>query len=217
MVVYNQGNNICLAINIVYAYLLNFIDKYKDRFNKQQNRGLYNLKLYFEISLPLGKHTTSKLEFFKKIDDPTYNNQIDFFEKDFDYIEEMKIEAENIRRNIKKYEIEKIDENKFFIEPENTYKKYELVKYYDKAYKTCLLLNKSFDDEMKKEFEDIINKTKNAFYMAYRMCRKLKDYEKVYPYKGDKDMWLKDQKMTTIIKSAKRFKKIREENFKRRK
>lgn len=211
------NNNICTALNNLYSNLLSFIDMFS--FNEQQEKIIQNIKFNLELALPRGKFVTSKLEEFKRKDDPTYNNQSDFFQKDKSYIEEMIIEAEKLKNSYKDYKIKNIDENEFFNEINSDgLKKYQLIKNYEEVYNLALILNDTLNEEQKSKFEEVIKRILNCFYMSYRMCRKLNDYRKKYPFDGDEGKyWLKDQKMSTIEKSARRFKKINEERFERKK
>lgn len=201
-------NNICTALNHTYLSLLKFAEKFE--FDNKQKRYIENLKLNLEIALPFGKYTTSKLEDCKKIEDPTYKNQKQFFEDDKNYIEDMYKEIEKLKDEYKKYEVEEIDVDKFFSEPINSYRKYELVKNYEEAYKITMLLRDSLNEEQKNHLKDFIKKLENCFYMSYRMCRKLEDYKKKYPFNGDIGIWEKDKKMKDIKYHSERFRKINE-------
>ena len=190
----NVSNNICLALIYTYKELVKW-EKNKS-FSKDEKMLLENLHLNLQLCNPLGKYVTSKLEDFKKKDDPTYNNQSDFFENDKDYIEEFLEEVEHLP----KYKYKAINEGKFFKEPDNDYRRYKLVKYYSEVYKIA----KYFEDD---DLNPFMDKLKNAYHMAFRMCRKLDEYKKQYPFDGDRGMWEKDQKMNKIIEAVEKFKK----------
>lgn len=209
----NQSNNICTALNYLYASLLKFIDKYK--FNEEQERYIKNLKLNLEIALPFGKYTTSKLEDFKKMEDPTYNNQKQFFEEDKNYIDEMYVEAEKLKKESKNYKLNDIDVNKFWQEPDDSYRKYDLVKNYSEAYKIAMVLNEKFTEEQKNDFKIVIKRIEHCYYMAYRMCRKLEDYKKKHPFNGDVGLWEKDKKMKEIKYHADLFIRNNKERIKK--
>lgn len=210
----NQSNNVCVALNNLYACFLSFIDNYE--FDGKQLEYISNIRYKLEIALPMGKFVTSKLEDFKIKEDPTYN-QKKFFEEDKNYIEEMVVEAEKLKENYRNYKPKDIDESVFFNELTG-YKKYELMENYEEVYYLMLMLNDTLDDNQKKKFEQVIKRILHCYYMAYRMCKKLQLYKEKYPFDGDEGKyWLKDQKMTTIRKSAKRFRKINEERFSRNK
>lgn len=210
----NANNNICIALNYLYGNLLTFENSCD--FFKIQKEYIENIKKNLELALPRGKFVTSKLEEFCKMDDPTYNNQSDFFEKNRDYIEEMKIEAEKLKENYKNYKPKDINEKEFF-KDSNDYKKYQLVQNYEEVYNMVLLLEDTLDDNQKKSFNEVIKRTLHCYYMAFRMCRKLDEYRKKYPFDGDEGkFWLKDQKMSTMKHHAERFKKINEERFKKK-
>lgn len=213
----NQNNNICVALNYLYASLLRFIEKYE--FSDQQVKFINNIKLNLEIALPFGKYTTSKLEDFKKREDPTYINQKQFFEEDMEdsYIKEMRDEVEKIKKSCSNYEIKEISENDFFKEPIDSYRKYELVRNYEDVYKTALLLNLTFHNNQQKDFEDVMKRILHCYYMAYRMCRKLDEYRTKYPYEGDMGLWEKDKKMKKIKHHAIRFRRLNEERIKKNK
>ena len=191
---YNIHNNICIALRYTYRELKKWEEKRE--FSDYEKKLIKNIYLNLQLCNPLGKYTTSKLEDFKKLDDPTYNNQKEFFENDKDYIDEFLKEVENLPE----YEYEPIIEEEFFKEPDNDYRRYELVKYYAEAYKIA----QYFDSEEIKPFMD---KLKNAYHMAFRMCKKLDEYKKKYPFKGDKGLWEKDKKMNKIIDAVEKFKK----------
>jgi len=210
----NASNNICTALNYAYGNLLEFVDNYE--FTPEQQKYIDNIKLNLEIALPFGKFTTSKLQDFKEREDPTYTNQKDFFEKDKDYISEMKKEIEKLKNNYTNYKPKEIDESKFFKDV-NDYRKYELVKNYEESYNLALQLNDTLDDEQKVKFEHVIKRIIHCFFMAYRMCRKIEDYKKRFPYKGDFGLWIKDDKMRSIKHHALRFRRINEERFERKK
>lgn len=212
----NVQNNICTALNNLYGNLLSFLDRYN--FNEEQEKYIKNIKLNLEISLPMGKYTTSILEQFKIKEDPTYNQKKFFEEEKIEkYIEEMTDDLERLKSDYKNYKIKNINEKTFFNELDG-YKKYELIKNYEETYKLAMLLNDTLDEEQKKKFDQVIKRIIHCYYMAYRMCRKLEEYRKKHPFDGDNGkFWKKDQKMSMIKHHALRFRKINEERFERKK
>jgi len=191
---YNRNNNICLALVYTYKEFKKWEEK--RTFSDYEKKLIKNIYLNLQLCNPLGKYATSKLEDFKKLDDPTYNNQKEFFENDKDYIEEFLEEV----KKLPEYKYEPIIEDNFFKEPDNNYKRYELVKYYAEVYKIA----KYFECE---ELEPFMSKLKNAYHMAFRICKKLDEYKKKYPFEGDHGKWEKDKKMNKIIEAVEIFKK----------
>lgn len=193
---YNKNNNICLALRSAYQEFEKW-ERGKEFFGYEKKL-IKNLYLNLQLCNPLGKYVTSKLEDFKKMEDPTYTNQKDFFEKDKDYIEEFLKEVKELPKLPESVNV--IDEKEFFKEPDDSYRRYELVKYYAEVYRIA----KYFECD---ELKPFMNSLKNAYHMAFRMCKKLDEYKEKYPFKGDKGMWEKDRKMNKIVEAVEKFKK----------
>lgn len=193
----NQSNNICVALTYAYRDIL--IWEKEKNLSPYEEKLLNNLKLNLQLCLPLQKYATSKLQDFKRIEDPTYN-QKKFFEEGKDYIKEFLEEIDNLPN----YEHTSIKKESFFQEPNNEYKRYEIIKYYLEAYKIAKILGID------------LNRLKNCCHMAYRICLKLDEYKKKYPFDGDKGLWEKDKKMNKIIEAVDKFKKINKNHVERK-
>lgn len=188
----NKNNNICVALTYSYRDLLKWEKKNKDSLTEEQENLLHNLKLNLQLCNPIQKYATSKLNDFKKIDDPDYEQKV-FFEEGKDYIELFLKEV----NELKEYDYAPINEIEFFEESDDYYKRYELVKYYSESYRIAKrLLN---DD-------NLIKSIMHCYHMAFRICKKLNEYRIKYP---NEKKWGKGKNMVkqnfTIIKGVENF------------
>jgi hypothetical protein len=191
----NANNNICVALQYCYRDLIEW--ETSRTFTPYEKRLLENLHLILQLCNPLGKYVTSKLEDFKKMEDPTYNNQTEFFDNEADYIEEFLEEV----NSLPEYSYFPIPEKQFFQEPDNSYRRYELFKYYAEAYKIA----KQLDMDLKR--------IRHVYHMAWRMCKKLDEYEEKYPFTGDHGLWEKDKRMNKIIEAVEEFRNGNKRNI----
>lgn len=174
-------NRICTIANYLYAEILKFE---KNKLSSKQKKLIDRLKSVIEDSVGHAKYSTQMLYDFKCENEPDFDGSIwldVFFDESKDYTKEIIKESKKIKDEL---DLEDVD----FKKPDDKWSKYSLVNHYAIAYELSILINDSLTPNISKKFKGIMKKIERGYYMAYRICNKLQEYEERKPNEKFKDL-----------------------------